>query len=75
MYICTLSGMFEEMVERGKEIQSVQHILINMGKDNNSLPENNMYIRICTLSGVLKRWWKRGKRYNQYNTLIHITLN
>ena len=23
MYICTLSGMFEEMVERGKEIQSV----------------------------------------------------
>ena len=32
------------MVERGKEIQSVQHILINMGKDNNSLPENNMYI-------------------------------
>ena len=29
MYICTLSGMFEEMVERGKEIQSVQHILIN----------------------------------------------
>ena len=32
MYICTLSGMFEEMVERGKEIQSVQHILINMGK-------------------------------------------
>ena len=31
------------MVERGKEIQSVQHILINMGKDNNSRTENNMY--------------------------------
>ena len=29
MYICTLSGMIEEMVERGKEIQSVQRILIN----------------------------------------------
>ena len=25
MYICTLSGIFEEMVEREKEIQSVQH--------------------------------------------------
>ena len=32
------------MVKRGKEIQSVQHILINMGKDNNSHTENNMYI-------------------------------
>ena len=40
------------MVERGKEIQSVQHILINMGKDNNSLPEHNMYI--CTLSGMFE---------------------
>ena len=52
MYICTLSGMFEEMVERGKEVQSVQHILINMGKDNNSRTENNMYI--CTLSGMFE---------------------
>ena len=66
MYICTLSGMFEEMVERGKEIQSVQHILINMGKDNNSPPENNMYI--CTLSGMFEEMVERGKRYNQYNT-------
>ena len=32
------------MVERGKEIQSVQHILINMGKDINSHTENNMYM-------------------------------
>ena len=45
--------MFEEMVERGKEIQSVQHILINMGKDNYSQAENNMYI--CTLSGMFER--------------------
>ena len=59
MYICTLSGMFEEMVERGKEIQSVQHILINMGKDNNSPPENNMYI--CTLSGMFEEMVERGK--------------
>ena len=46
MYICTLNGMFEEMVERGKEIQSVQHILISMGNDDNSPTENNMYMHI-----------------------------
>ena len=66
MYICTLSGRFEEMVERGKEVQSVQHILINMGKDNNSPTENNMYI--CTLSGMFEEMVGRGKKYNQYNT-------
>ena len=59
MYTCTLSGMLEEMVERGKEIQSVQHILINMGKDNNSPTENNMYI--CTLSGMFEEMVERGK--------------
>ena len=36
--------MFEEMVERGKEIQSVQHILINMRKDNNSRTENYVHM-------------------------------
>ena len=59
-----MSGMFEEMVERGKDIQSVQHILINMGKDNNSLPKNNMY-NICTLSGMFEEMVERGKTYNQ----------
>ena len=69
MYICTLSCMFEEMVEKfkGKEIQSVQHIFINMGKDNNSLSENDMYI--CTLSGRFEEMVERGKEiYDQYNT-------
>ena len=32
MYICTLSGMFEEMIEREKDIQSVQHILIHIAQ-------------------------------------------
>ena len=74
MYICTLSGKFEEMVERGKEIQSVQHILINMRKDNNSLPENNIYI--FTLSGMFEEMVERGKEMQSVqHTLIHITLN
>ena len=63
-----MSGILEEMVERGKEIQSVQHILINMGKDNNSRTENNMYI--CTLSGMFEEMVKRGKEI----TLIYYTL-
>ena len=36
-----------------------------MGKDNNSRPENNMYI--CTLSGMFEEMVERGKRYNQFN--------
>ena len=67
MYICTLSGRCEEMVERGKEIQSVQHILINMGKDNNSLPENNVYI--CTLSGMFEDGGK-GKEIQSVHTYL-----
>ena len=60
------------MVERGKEIQSVQHILMNMGKDNNSLPENNMYM--CTLSGMFEEMVERGKEIQSVKQ-IHITLN
>ena len=59
MYIRTLSGRFEEMMEKRKEMQSVQHLLINIGKDNNSLPENSMYI-ICTLSGMFEEMVERG---------------
>ena len=59
MYICTLSGMFEEMLKRGKEIQSVQHILINMRKDNNSRTENSMYI--STLSGMFEEMVERER--------------
>ena len=51
--------MFEEMVERGKETQSVQLMLINMGKDNNSLSENNTYT--CSLSGMFEEMMERGK--------------
>ena len=36
-----------------------------MGEDNNSRPENNMYI-LCTLSGMFKEIVEKGKRYNQY---------
>ena len=66
--------MFEEIVERGKEIQSVQNILINMGKDNNSPTENNMYI--CTLSGMFEEMMERGKEIQLVQHIfIHITLN
>ena len=66
--------MFEEIVERGKEIQSVQHILINMRKDNNSLSENNMYI--CTLSDMFEEMVEMGKEIQSVqHILIHITLN
>ena len=58
------------MVKRGKEIQSVQHILINMGEDNNSLPENNMYI--CTLSGMFEEMVERGK---EIQSVQHILIN
>ena len=70
VYIWTLSGRFEEMVEKGKEIQSVQHILINMGKDNNSRAENNMYI--CTLSGMFEEVVERGK---EIQSVQHILKN
>ena len=62
--------MFEEMVERGEEIQSVKHIIINMGKDNNSPAEKNMYI--CTLSGMFKEMVERGK---EIQSLQHIVIN
>ena len=58
------------MVERGKEIQSVQHILINMGKDNNSRAENNMYI--STLSGMFEEMVERGK---EIQSVQHILIN
>ena len=58
------------MVERGKEIQSVQRTLINMGKDNNSLPENNMYI--CTLSEMFEEMVERGK---EIQSVQHILIN
>ena len=35
-----------------------------MGKDNNSLSENNT----CTLSCMFEEMMEGGKRYNQYNT-------
>ena len=68
MYICTLNCMFEEMVEKGKEIQSVQYILINMGKDNNSPTENNMYI--CTLSGMFEEMVERGKEMQSVQYIL-----
>ena len=58
------------MVERWKEIQSVQHILINMGGDNNSLSENNKYI--CTLSGMFEEMVERGK---EIQSVQHILIN
>ena len=41
MYICTLSGMFEEMMERGKEIQSVQQIIIHI------ILNSSLFLSIC----------------------------